>query len=230
MNYCMGKKELNNYIKTVGIKAPEQMEYYVNIETDKERYKYISRIEKIIRRSMEYRNYIQFLKDNMDLDQCIFFQNITSEKSSGSKRGRISIELHHEPFTLYDYVNAVVTKYQTEGIPLNDLMIADEVLKLHYENKVGLVPLSKTMHEVIHKSTKLIVPLNMVYGEYSQFLNEYEPYISDDIYEKLERKIDMTKNLTPESFEAIQKEFLYYDVDGFSDISKMESKSSTQTA
>lgn len=219
-------KQIGDYIKTIGFKAPTPMEYFVNIETDKDRHKYISRIEKIVRRSLEYRAYIQYLKENMDLDQCIFFQNITSDKKSGnSKRGKISIELHHEPFTLYDYVNTVVTKYQTEGLPLNDLMIADEILKLHYENKVGLVPLSKTMHEVIHKSTKLIVPLNMVYGEYSQFLNEYEPYISDDLYEKLERKLDMTKNLTPESFEAIQKEFLYYDVEGFSDINKMKTSS-----
>ena len=85
------------------------------------------------------------------------------------------------------------------------------------------------MHEVVHNSLKLLVPLNTVYGEYSQFLKEYEPYISDEMYDKLERKIAMTQNLTPESFEAIKKEFTYIDVKGFDEVQKMD-VSSSQTA
>lgn len=224
----MKTTSLSDDIKLYNINAPEPMEYYINIETDKDRNRYIERIKKIIRSSTEYRDYIQYLKEHVNLNHCIFFQNITSEKTNG-KRGRISIEIHHEPFTLHDYVNTVLTKYQDEGIPLNDLLIADEVLKLHYENKVGLVPLSKTMHEVVHNSLKLLVPLNTVYGEYSQFLKEYEPYISDEMYDKLERKIAMTQNLTPESFEAIKKEFTYIDVKGFDEVQKMDI-SSSQTA
>ena len=215
-------KSISDSIKTLNITAPEPMEYYVNIDTDKDRKKYIKQIERIVRSSMEYRDYIQFLKEHLDLNKCIFFQNVTSDKNQ-NKRGRVSLELHHEPFTLYDYVNVVVDKYRQEGYPLNALMIADEVLELHYANKVGLVPLSKTMHQVIHNSTKVMVPLNMVYGDYSQFLEEYEEYISDDLYDKLQRKLDMTKNLTPESFDAIKKEFTYIDVNGFENVKKMES-------
>ena len=118
--------------------------------------------------------------------------------------------------------NIVLRKYQEEGLPINDLLIADEVMALHYENKVGLVPLSKTAHEIIHNSTKLFVPINMCYGNYSEFLNEYEPYIEDEVFEKIERKVLQTKNLTPESFEAITKEFKYLEVEGVKDIEKME--------
>lgn len=218
------KTTIKDNIKLMSITAPEPMEYYVNIETDKDRKKYVFQIEKIVRSSLEYKDYINFLKENLDLNKCIFFQNVTSDKTN--RRSKVSIELHHEPFTLFDYVNTVVTKYQTEGLPLNALNIADEVLELHYANKVGLVPLSKTMHEVIHNSTKLLVPLNMCYGDYSQFLEEYEPYISEDMYDKLERKLDMTKNLTPDSFEAIKKEFTYVDVKGFEGVDKLQTASS----
>ena len=138
--------------------------------------------------------------------------------------------MHHEPFTLYDIVNTVLTKFQEEGKAINDLNIADEVMALHYENKVGLVPLSKTAHQIVHNSTKLMVPLNMCYGNYSQFLEEYEPYISDEMYDKLERKINMTENLTPESFEAIKKEFTYLDVDGVDDVKKMELQNAIEVA
>lgn len=214
----MAKKQ-SEFVKNIKLTAPNSMEYHVSINNDKEKHKYISRIERLVRSSLEYRDYINFLKENVGLDSCIFFQHV----GGGNKRSRVSVEMHHEPFTLYDIVKAVLDKYQEEGLPLNDLNIADEVMKLHYENKVGLVPLSKTAHQIIHNSTKLFVPLNMVYGQYSQFLEEYDPYV-EDLYDKLQKKMDLTKNLTKESFDAIKKQFTYLEVNGFKDIEKMDLK------
>lgn len=210
-------KVKSEFVKNLKLTAPASMEYYVPLTNDKDKHKFIQRVEKVVRSSLEYRDYINFLKEHVGLDSCVFFQNVESGKKS-----RISVELHHEPFTLYDIVSTVLTKYIDEGLPINDLNIADEVMELHYTNKVGLVPVSKTAHQIVHNSTKLIVPLNMVYGQYSQFLDEYEPYVDDSLYEKLEKKMDMTNNLTPESFEAIKKEFTYLEVDGYDDIEKMD--------
>ena len=91
----MSSKTIKSAIKKITLDAPTPMEYYVNINTDKDRSKYITRIEKIIRASQEYKDYINFLKDHVDLNKCVFFQNVTSDKSV-NKRGRVSIELHHE--------------------------------------------------------------------------------------------------------------------------------------
>ena len=221
-------KEKSEFIKNIKLTMPPSMEYYNNITTDRDIHKFVNRVERVVRSSLEYRDYIQFLKEHVGLDSCIFFQNISNDGIN--KKSRISIEIHHEPFTLYDIVNTVLTKYQEEGLPINDLNIADDVMLLHYENKVGLVPVSKTAHQIIHNSTKLMVPLNMCYGNYSQFIEEYEPYISDDMYEKLEKKIDMTEKLTPESFDAIRKEFTYLDVDGVKDVGKMEMQNAIEIA
>lgn len=222
----MGKN--SELIKNLKLTKPKSMEYFVNISKSKDRDKFVKRVERIVRSSMEYRDYVKFLKEHVHLDSCIFFQKVTNSGQNKSKR--ISIEIHHEPFTLYDIVNTVVTKYQSEGLPINDLNIADEVMELHYANKVGLVPLSKTAHQMIHDSVKLVVPLNLCYGTYSDFLEEYEPYIDESLYEKLERKMDITANLTPESFDAIMKEFTYIEVDGFDDIEKMETASNIDVA
>lgn len=223
----MAKNE-SEFIKNVKLTKPKTMEYYVNLSKDKDRHKFIKRIERIVRSSMEYRDYINFLKEHIGLDSCVFFQKVSN--SSQNKRKRISIEIHHEPFTLYDIVDVVLRKYQEEGLKINDLDIADEVMNLHYENKVGLVPLSKTAHEMIHNSTKLIVPLNMCYGAYSEFLDEYEPYIDDSLYEKLERKLNMTSNLTQESFEAMLKEFTYLEVEGVEEVEKLQLDASQEIA
>ena len=223
----MAKK--GEFVKKLKINTPRTLDYSVPVPTNsKERDKLIKRIERTVRQSMEYRDYVQYLKQHVGLDSCIFFQNITNN----GKKKRITVEMHHEPFTLYDYVNVVLQKYIDEGLPIDDLDIADEVLELHYTNQVGLVPVSKTAHQMIHNSDKLLVPLNMCYGQYSEFLEKYDKYITDDmdLYYKLEKKMDMTKNLTPESFDAITKEFKYIDVEGFDEVEKMELQNNAEIA
>lgn len=185
------------------------MEYSVSLRTEKDRNKFIKRIESLIRSSKEYKDYIRFLKEHMDLNSCVFFQAVSPEENK-----RFRVELHHEPFTLYDYVSVVLDKFIDEGLPLNDLLIADEVMELHYNNQVGLVPLSKTIHRLVHESVKVMVPLNMVYGNYDEFLDKYKKYIPDYLYDKLEDKLRKTSQLTPESFDALTQEFRYVEVEG----------------
>lgn len=214
------KKKLSDYISEKIIPTPEPFEYTVNVSNGKAKKKFIDRIEKMVRSSNEYRDYIKFLKENMDMDKCIFYQKVCNNKNN---RKRISIEIHHAPFTLYDYCATVLERHQSEGRPLNDLLIADDVLRMHYEDKVGLVPVSKTSHEILHAGThKLFVPLHMIYGNYTEFLTEYEDTeYADILYEKLEREMEKTKNCTPESFDAIVMEFTYINVPDYKTVEKL---------
>ena len=215
-------KEKSKYIRSIKIKKPAAMEYYVDISNSKKRNSFIKRVERIVRGSMEYRDYIKFCKEHIGLDKCIFFKNVSSDKG---KRKRISIELHHDPITLYDIVAAVLLRYEDEGRTINDLLIADEVIELHYANKVGLVPLSITAHQMVHSdvSTKLIIPINCIYGNYAEFLKEYEPYCEElHLFDKIEKRIAQTKKLTEKDFDAIKTQYTYIEVDGFEDVEKMQ--------
>ena len=60
---------------------------------------------------------------------------------------------------------------------------ADEVMECHYLNRVGLIPLSKTIHEMVHKSDKIFIPLHLVYGRYKEFFDVYGEYMSDQLFE-----------------------------------------------
>ena len=215
----MAKKK--SLIKKIKMSKPELPEYSVSLVSDKDREKFIKKTERIIRSSEEYKDYIKYLKDYMELDSCIFFNKVSSSKLKGN-RGHVSVELHHDPITLFEIVDTVITRFEEEGIPLNDLMISDEVMRLHYENEVGLVPVSKTAHEMLHNSDKLFVPLNMIYGEYSKFVEDYEPYISEEIYDKIEKRVLATKNMTPEQFDSLTQELKVLEVDGFDEIDKLE--------
>jgi hypothetical protein len=216
-------KNKSEFVKNLKLSKPQSMEYTVNLSNEKQKEKFIFRIEKMVRASMEYKDYIQFLKEHIGLNKCIFFQNVSQEKTEG-RRKKVSLEIHHEPLTLFDIVKVVVEKFDQQGLPMNDLLIADEVMELHYANKVGLVPLSKTAHEMVHDSANLFVPLTMCYGNYSAFLEEYEEagVDMDELYEKIERKMSMTNNITPETFDALTRQFTYIEVDEFEDIERMD--------
>ena len=218
---AVSEVKISDMIRRLTIPAPDPVEYHVSLETDKQRIRFIDRVEKIIRSSLEYKDYINFLKEHMDLNKCAFYQRVCQEKKNN--RSRISIELHHEPFTLFDYVATVLDKFIYEGREPDMLLIADEVLELHYSNKVGLIPLSKTIHQVYHNSSKLKIPLNMVYGDYATFLSEYESYdYADILYDKLERKIRETKNLTEEDFESFKVNYTYINVPQYDAVEKMD--------
>lgn len=205
------KSKKKKEYKTQKVGKLEPYEYILTFKTNKEKDKIIKRIERQIRASIEYRDYIKFLKDYVNMNACAFFKNISND---GAENKKIKIEVHHEPFTLRDYVEVVLNKYIDLGMPLNELYISDEVMQIHYENRVGLIPLSKTMHQVIHKSNKIKIPLYMVYGDYMGFMRGYEEYLTDEMIEKLERKANETNAIKEDSFEPLEKQYTYLEIDG----------------
>lgn len=180
------------------------------IMNDKDKIKFIKMVERIVRSSTEYKEYITFLKNEIDMTQCSFFSNVNNKNKAS-----VSIEIHHEPFTLFDIVSVVLEKYIDLGYDTNPLLISEEVMKLHYKNMVGLLPLSITVHQLTHDG-KIFIPLQNVYGNYISFLEEYSPYISEGLQNMLQIKLQMSKELIEPDTSILEKKYVYLDVDGFS--------------
>ena len=51
---------------------------------------------------------------------------------------------------------------------------------MNFELKIGLVPLSKTVHKLAHNGKKFI-NLNLVNGHYLRFISEYSKYINPEL-------------------------------------------------
>lgn len=160
-------------------------ETYPDIENDPKMYKtFIGDIEKEVRGSFEYRVLINYLKSYMDMCNCAFIATVSNKDNS-----TIKIELHHYPFTLYDICEIVYRKrsYYNESIELQ--MVAKEVMELHYKLMVGLIPLSVTVHKLVHNS-KVFIPIDSVLGRYDLFMLYYDPFIDPehkDIINRLEK-------------------------------------------
>ena len=82
---------------------PEGFEYVTQYETTKQRRRLINGVKKLIRSSMEYRDYVQYLKEYVDMDSCAFFRKVTSNPQENTENKKVKIEIHHAPFTLEDY-------------------------------------------------------------------------------------------------------------------------------
>ena len=178
------------------------------ITNDKQRDKLTKTIEKYIRQSMEYGDLIKYLRENIDMNSCEFFHNVNGAKRKGL------IEIHHEPFDLYTLTSIIMQKHEKEYGFIDELVVAQEVMRLHYVGLVGLIPLSVTAHELVHAG-KLVVPLNCVYGRFVQFVKDYFEYIDPVYLAMLNEKIELTKNLSREDMSILNVRYIYTEIDGF---------------
>lgn len=183
----------------------------IAITTDKERKDFIKVVEKIIRASQEYREYIKYLKENIDMNHCSFFTNVNNIRSN-----KVKIEIHHHPFDLFMIVETVLKKYIDNGLELNYFTIAEEVMKLHFQDKVGLIPLSKTVHDLYHFG-KLFIPIQAVYGNFIAFITEYEPYINKEYIGILEELVRISRQIKmdgKQDLSILNVKYIYLEIDG----------------
>lgn len=179
--------------------------------------KVIDGAKRIARGSLEYKEYIAYLKRNVDMNKCSFFQGLNRKEGK-----KISIELHHEPFYMFDLCQIVFNRQMEEEGKENvsELSVAEEVMRLHYQNKVGIIPISKTIHELVHND-KVFIPLQSVYGRYATFLDEYYPYIPKDTLSILQTKIDRSKN-PEQDMSIIERHYIYVDIEGNKSLKEIE--------
>ena len=154
-------------ILILGVPEPNIEEY--DLTNEKQYMKYLFAIERECRRSFEYKQLMRFLKDNCGMDKDSFLENMNIE--NGAK-----VEIHHSPLTLFDIVCTVVNKRNDLGESMSVPMVAKEVMYQHYKLNVGLIPLCKTVHELVHNQY-IFIPAWAVLGNYREFLNQYDKWV-----------------------------------------------------
>lgn len=132
--------------------------------------KFAKSVERLIRTSREYNEYIELLRTNCTvLNHDNILINITNAD--------VDLEFHHYPFTLYDIVIIVMNKHIVNAEKFTSFSLAKEIMALHYRHIIGLVPLSKTMHELAHDG-KIFLSKSQIFGNYEEFMKEYDSGIT----------------------------------------------------
>lgn len=144
--------------------------------------KIIGYIEREVRSSFEYRKYINYLKNELDLTKCSLLPGIDCSN------GAASLEFHHYPMNLYEICETIgkqMIESLSEDEKISCFEISEKVMEEHYKGTIGLIPLTKTLHDMAHNKT-IIVPISKVHGNYKEFLKKYNSYIDQDIKDRIQ--------------------------------------------
>lgn len=196
---------------------PDYNLYDFDLNDEKSFKKYMQSVERIVRSSIEYKQMVKYLRENMDMNQCAFYSNVNNTDNT-----RVRIEIHHEPLSLYDICIIVYNKRVAFNEPLDEEYVAKEVMYLHYNLMIGLIPLAETVHELVH-AQYLFVPTTAVLGKYREFVSRYQPYMLPEQLEVLENIEEATKVYrSDEAKTLLSTNYIYVDMSGAYEMPRTE--------
>ena len=176
-----------------------------------DRVKFIKKLEQLLRSSFEYRDLIQFLKEEMNFDKCIILTNVNYETAH--------LEFHHEPLRLYEVCDIVLRKHETLYGEVSIFKVAEEIMLSHYRGEIPLVPLTITCHQLVH-SANLFIPIQLIqssaFGDWKKFYDKYSLYMTDDYKSYLQDYIEKSR-LVAEDFQLplLERKYTYIYCDNF---------------
>lgn len=150
-----------------------------NFENESTYKKFIRNCEMMIRRSIEYKLWRNYIVDVLQINECM----ITHESMND-----LTIEVHHHLPSLYSLVSALVNRHIEKNQDFCTFEVCQEAIELHFKNKIGYVTLIKSMHEKFHNG-RLTIPIAFVKGDYRYFVNEFSKYLDDDELEKIDLRL-----------------------------------------
>lgn len=196
---------------------PVNEEVYDLID-EKDLKKYFADIERTVRNSFEYRKYISYLRENFDMTKCSIYENVSNADTLG-----IKIHIHHEPITLYDIVVTIYNKRKFFHEDLSIFMVAKEAMYVHYCLMIGLIPLSETVHELVHNQY-LFIPTTKVFGHYKEFIKQYNDFLPEGLEATL-NEIEKASEDYEDQLQVLEKHYIYLDtgeIQKSPDLSKLE--------
>ena len=184
---------------------------------EKDKGKFITDLERFVRSSFEYRNMINYLREYVNMRNCAFLPFVSNENTP-----KIRIEIHHSPLTLYDICSIIINKRMQCKQSLLIEAVAYEVLWVHYSLMLGLIPLSETVHELVH-TNYIFVPTDRVYGYYKQFVQTYYNYIDPELLDRLDELERLTVEGNQDSVykEVLEKKYIAVDMGENSQLDKL---------
>jgi len=167
-----------------------------DFENEAELKKFLKNCEKLVRGSLEYKYWRDYIKDILGVNTCM----VTSEKME-----ECTIEVHHHIPSLYSLIKAIVLKNIEEQEEFSTFDISMEAIKLHFMNKVGYVTVIKSMHEKFHNGF-LNIPIEYVKGDYRYFLSNYFQYLDESDQEVVNYRLTINEsncNWTRDSYPGL---------------------------
>ena len=158
------------------IQFEQTKESLLEIDTYKN---FISNAVAQFRHSRFYKQYKSYLID-LGLNRCQYFPNITVDLL-----GANGIEMHHNFLTIYDIALMICEHVlNTEG-HITTFKLIHLLKEEHSENRIPIVMLSKTVHQMYHNNEEFVIPASQCFGFWMELLYKYRNGITINIANKV---------------------------------------------
>jgi len=159
-------------------------EYFANLDNF---VGFVKAVENMVRTSKYYSRYIAYLKEDIGLNFCQVLSNIKQEDEDA----KVEIEMHHGPIlTLFDYICILVDWSLYHDKKISTFSMANLMLEEHFENRVQVVMLSKTVHEEVHERN-VFLNTKHAFGDLNAFIEKYKDGISQEQIDKINNYIKL---------------------------------------
>ncbi len=114
-----------------------------NFENEADYNKFIKNCEKLIRGSVEYKQWRNYITDVLQVNSCF----ITNERMD-----ECTLEIHHHIPSLFTLLKALVNKNMDKDEAFSTFDVCMEAIEIHFANKVGYIAVISSIHEKIHNN------------------------------------------------------------------------------
>ena len=128
------------------------------------------------RHSIFYKAYNASLM-SLGLDLCAYLHNINSDMAE--------IEMNHVILTIFDIALMISEHYINTYGQVSTFHIVGALREEHKRNRVPIVMMSKTVHQLYHADDLFYVHPNQIFGKWTELISTYRNGITPEICSKL---------------------------------------------
>ena len=160
--------------------------------------RFLKNVESRFRASREYKAYKSYLIENLGINRCQIFGNITTEDAE--------IELHHNILGLFDICLLISMHIiNTVGV-ISTFDLIQLLIQEHYANNIGITFLSKTAHQMFTNNPDQYIPPEMTFGRWWNLLEKYKYGITYEIANKVIKYLKKYQDKLPTTVNILQNE------------------------
>lgn len=182
--------------------APYGLPFYQTRDTliDVETYKsFLDNAIATFRHSAFYKNYKSYLM-SLGLDHCQLMSDITENEVGAS-----GIEMNHNFLTIFD-IALMITEHIINTIGyISTFDLVYILCEEHKANRIPIVMLSETAHEMYHQNDEMFLPASMCFGNWIELLQRYSKGITIRIAEKVSAYVNRSLNEEVENSNVIKE-------------------------
>lgn len=114
---------------------------------------------------------------SLGLDHCAYLHNINSEMAE--------LEMNHVILTIFDIALMICEHYINTYGQVSTFHIVGALREEHSKNRIPIVMMSKTVHQLYHADDLFYVHPNQIFGKWTELISIYRNGITPEICGKL---------------------------------------------